>query len=44
MFYGYFGLNEKYDVQIYETIKADFKIYKFLAKFLNKLTGLGFSF
>ena len=28
MFYGYFGLNEKYDVQIYETIKADFKIYK----------------
>ena len=44
MFYGYFGLNEKYDVQIYETIKADFKIYKFLAKFLNKLTGLGFHF
>ena len=29
MFYGYFGLNEKYDVQIFETVKADYKIYKF---------------
>ena len=42
MFYGYFGLNEKYDVQIFETVKADGKIYKFLAKLLNKITGLGF--
>ena len=44
MFYGYFGLNEKYDVQIFETVKADYKIYKFLAKLLNKITGLGFHF
>ena len=39
-----FGLNEKYDVQIFETVKADYKIYKFLAKLLNKITGLGFHF
>ena len=44
MFYGYFGLSQKYDVKIFETIKAEYKIYKFLAKLLNKFTGLGFHF
>ena len=29
MFYGYFGLNEKYDVQIYETIKQISKFISF---------------